>query len=175
MPAGLARLEVTFDVDADGLLDVSARETRTGIEQKVEVKPSYGLDDDQVEQMLMDALDYGEQDLAARRLAEQRVEAQRILMATRHGLAVDADLLQGEEKARVEAVVEALSGVIEGSSAAAIESRISELDRLTHDWAGRRMDRAIANAIAGKSLGDVESSVKDAAGTDAHTRASGEA
>ena len=81
MPAGLARLEVTFDVDADGLLHVSAKETRTGIEQKVEVKPSYGLDDEQVEQMLMDALDYGEQDLAARRLAEQRVEAQRILAA----------------------------------------------------------------------------------------------
>ncbi|MBI5535117.1 MAG: Fe-S protein assembly chaperone HscA [Deltaproteobacteria bacterium] len=169
MPAGLARLEVTFDVDADGLLDVSARETRTGIEQKVEVKPSYGLDDDQVEQMLMDALDYGEQDLAARRLAEQRVEAQRILMATRHGLETDADLLQGDDKQRIEAAADALAKVIEGTSAAAIESGISELDRLTHDWAGRRMDRAIANAIAGKSLGDVESSVKDAAGTDAHT------
>jgi molecular chaperone HscA len=173
MPAGLARLEVAFDVDADGLLHVSARETRTGIEQKVEVKPSYGLDDDQVEQMLMDALDYGEQDLVARKLAEQRVEAQRILMATRHGLQSDADLLHDGERPRIEASIEALSKSVEGASAAAIESCAAELDRLTHDWAGRRMDRAIARAIAGKAIGDVETTVKDAAGTDAHTSPTG--
>jgi molecular chaperone HscA len=169
MPAGLARLEVTFDVDADGLLHVSARETRTGLEQTVEVKPSYGLDDEQVEQMLMDALDYGEQDLEARRLAEQRVEGQRILAATRQALHSDADLLAEAEREAVEAALEALAGSLPGKSAAAIESRVAELDRLTHDWAGRRMDRAIAGAIAGRALGEVESSVQHAAGTDAHT------
>lgn len=168
MPAGLARLDVTFDVDADGLLHVAARETRTGIEQKVEVKPSYGLTDEQVEDMLLAALDYGEQDLAARRLAERRVEAQRIMMATRHALRTDADLLQGQERERIEACVSLLTAAVEGNSAAAIESGIAELDRLTHDWAARRMDRAIATAIAGKAIGEVETSVKDAKGVDAH-------
>jgi molecular chaperone HscA len=173
MPAGLARLEVAFDVDADGILHVSAREARTGIEQKVEVKPSYGLDDDQVERMLMDALDYGEQDLAARRLAEQKVEAQRILMATRQGIEVDADLLSPQEREGVQASVEALVAAAQGASAAAIESRIAELDRATRSWAGRRMDRAIANAIGGKAVSDVEASVKDAKGTEGHTGGAG--
>ena len=169
MPAGLARLEVMFDVDADGILHVSAKELRTGLEQKVEVKPSYGLGDEQVEQMLMDALDYGEQDLAARRLAEQRVEAQRILMATRQGLEADGDLLQDDERKQVEEVFAKLERAVGGTVAAAIESASAALDRVTHDWAGRRMDRAIAKAIAGRDLGDVESKVRDAAGTEAHT------
>ena len=85
MPAGMARLEVTFQVDADGLLGVHAKELTTGIEQTVSVKPCYGLDDEAVEQMLLDALDHGEDDLAQRRLAENRVEARRILAATREG------------------------------------------------------------------------------------------
>ncbi len=169
MPAGLARLEVTFDVDADGILHVSAKELRTGLEQKVEVKPSYGLGDEQVEQMLLDALDYGEQDLAARRLAEQRVEAQRILMATTQGMEADGDLLSEAERPRVQAAIEALANAVRGASVAAIESGIAELDRLTHDWAGRRMDRAIAKAIAGRAVGDVETTVREAAGVEAHT------
>jgi molecular chaperone HscA len=94
MPAGMARLEVTFEVDADGLLGVHAKELTTGIEQTVSVKPSYGLDDATVEQMLIDALDHGEEDLERRRLAENRVEARRILAATRKGLESDADLLE---------------------------------------------------------------------------------
>src|ERR1700677_1616194 len=100
MPAGMARLEVTFEVDADGLLGVHARELTTGIEQTVSVKPSYGLDDATVEQMLLDALDHGEEDLERRRLAENRVEAGRILLAARKGLDTDADLLEPGEKAR---------------------------------------------------------------------------
>jgi molecular chaperone HscA len=168
MPAGLARLEVAFDVDADGLLHVSARETRTGLEQTIEVKPSYGLDDDQVEAMLLEALDLGEQDLAARRLAEQRVEAQRIAMATRQGLEADADLLEAGEREAIEAVLGALGRAVQGSSAAAVESGIAELDRLTHAWAGRRMDRAIAAAIAGRSVGEVARKVEQAKGLEAH-------
>ncbi len=171
MPAGLARLEVAFDVDADGLLHVSARETKTGLEQKVEVKPSYGLDDDQVEKMLLDALDYGEQDLALRRLAEQRIEAQRMLMATKQGLEGDGDLLTSDERAKVEAAIAGLSQAVAGTSAARIESGIAELDHVTHGWAGRRMDRAIANAIAGKNLGDVEHTVAAAKGVEAHVAA----
>lgn len=169
MPAGLARLEVMFDVDADGILHVSAKELRTGLEQKVEVKPSYGLGDEQVEQMLLDALDYGEQDLAARRLAEQRVEAQRILMATTQGMEADGDLLSDTERPLVQGAIDALAKAVQGSNVASIESGIAELDRLTHDWAGRRMDRAIAKAIAGRALGEVETTVRDAAGVEAHT------
>ncbi len=102
MPSGMARLEVTFNVDADGLLGVHAKEVTTGIEQTVSVKPSYGLDDAAVEQMLLDALDHGEEDLERRRLAENRVDAVRILKATRSALETDADLLEPGERARIE-------------------------------------------------------------------------
>jgi molecular chaperone HscA len=168
MPAGLARLEVSFDVDADGLLHVSAREIKTGIEQKVEVKPSYGLDDEQIEDMLLDALDHGEEDLAARRLAEQRVEAQRMLMATRQGLEVDGDLLNVVERAHILAAIDALDGAVQGTKVAAIEGGIAQLDILTKTWAGRRMDRAIAKAIGGKGVEDVARSVEGAGGIEAH-------
>ncbi len=171
MPAGLARLEVSFDVDADGLLHVSAREVKTGLEQKVEVKPSYGLDDDQIEQMLMEALDHGEQDLKQRKLIEQRVEAQRMLMATRQGLEADGDLVSDEQREKIGKAMGALDAACAGSSVGAIESGIAELDRLTHDWAGKRMDRAIAKAIGGKKLDNVEGSVATAAGVDAHVAA----
>jgi molecular chaperone HscA len=168
MPAGLARLEVSFDVDADGLLHVSAKEIKTGIEQSVEVKPSYGLSDDQVEDMLLDALDHGEEDLAARRLAEQRVEAQRMLMATRQGLDADGDLLHVVEKAHVLLAIEQLEKAVQGDRAAVIESGIAHLDGLTKVWAGRRMDRAIAKAIGGKGVDELARSVQDAAGVEAH-------
>ena len=108
MPAGMARLEVTFRVDADGLLAVTAKETTTHIEQTVEVKPTYGLDDETVERMLTEALDYGEDDLHKRRVAEGRVEAQRILLATRKTLESDPDLLEPGEKPAIEAAMRAL-------------------------------------------------------------------
>src|SRR5262249_46024628 len=98
MAAGLARLEVTFRVDADGLLTVTARELTTGIEQKVEVVPSYGLTDEEVENMLLSALDHGEEDFERRRLIEARVEAEQVLAATRKALVADADLLLDEER-----------------------------------------------------------------------------
>ncbi|HOT11614.1 MAG TPA: Fe-S protein assembly chaperone HscA [Polyangiaceae bacterium] len=168
MPAGLARLEVTFHVDADGLLHVSAREIKTGIEQQVEVKPSYGLDEDQIEDMLLDALDHGEEDLAARRLAEQRVEAQRILMATRQGLDADGDLLNVVEHAHVLTAIDALEASLKADKVAPIESAVAHLDMLTKAWAGRRMDRAIAKAIGGKGVEDVARSVENAGGIEAH-------
>ncbi|MCU0691872.1 MAG: Fe-S protein assembly chaperone HscA, partial [Polyangiaceae bacterium] len=168
MPAGLARLEVSFDVDADGILHVSAREIKTGIEQNVDVKPSYGLSDEQVENMLLDALDHGEEDLAARRLIEQRVDAQRMLMATQQGLSADGDLLEVAERIHIEAAVDQLGVAVRGTNVAAIESGIVKLDGLTKAWAGRRMDRAIATAIAGKGVADVARRVEGAAGIEAH-------
>jgi molecular chaperone HscA len=173
MPAGMARLEVTFQVDADGLLQVSAKELSTGIEQKVEVKPSYGLTDEQVEEMLLAALDHGEEDLERRRLAEERVEAERVLLATRKALASDADLLVDGERDLIEAAMRALEDATRGERPALIHARVDELDDATHDWAGRRMDRAIAKAIAGKQVGDVEAVVSRAKGVDEHVREHG--
>jgi molecular chaperone HscA len=173
MPAGMARLEVTFHIDADGLLGVHAKELTTGIEQTVSVKPSYGLDDAAVEQMLMDALDHGEDDLARRRLAENRVEARRILTATRKALDTDADLLQSGEKERIVQACEALDEAARGEDPSKVHSRIEGLDDATKAFAGRRMNRAIAHAIEGRRIDTIEKSVERAKGIEA-AHASGE-
>jgi len=164
MPAGLARLEITFRVDADGILSVHAKETTTGIEQEVTVKPTYGLDDETVEQMLMDALDHGEEDLLKRRVAEGRVEAQRILLATHKSLDADADLLEGGERASIEGAMSALEAACRGEDPRAIQAGIDELDRATKSFAGRRMNRAIARAIGGRKVDDVNREVEHAKG-----------
>jgi molecular chaperone HscA len=174
MPAGMARLEVEFFVDENNLLKIEARELTTGITQQIEVQPSYGLSDEQVEQMLMDALDYGEADLEARRLTEARVEAQRMLLATRKSLATETDLLDADERVVIEAAVAALQNAVDGATKPAqIQLRIDTLDDATHEWAGRRMNRAIQGAIGGKVLGEVEQSVQHAQGVEAHLRAHG--
>jgi molecular chaperone HscA len=171
MPAGMARLEVTFQVDADGLLSVHARELTTGSEQTVSVKPSYGLDDAAVEQMLLDALEHGEEDFERRRLAENRVEAHRILVATRKALVADADLLEPGEHARIEETCAALDEATRGEDPSRIHSRIEALDEATKAFAGRRMNRAIALAIGGRRLDMVEDTVKHARGIEgAHAR-----
>jgi molecular chaperone HscA len=175
MPAGHARLDVTFSVDENGLLKVHAREATTGLEQSIEVKPSYGLSDDQVEAMLLDALDHGEQDFEARRLADARVEAARIALATKKALDTDSDLLEPEERERVTHSLADLDAAINGAPRASlIQTRIDELDDATHAWAGRRMNRAIARAIAGKDVASVEATVAHAAGVDAHVQAHSE-
>ncbi|MEP7049998.1 MAG: Fe-S protein assembly chaperone HscA [Pseudomonadota bacterium] len=175
LPAGFARLEVSFNVDENNLLSVKAVELTTGISQNVEVKPSYGLSDEEVEQMLIDALDHGESDFELRRLRDAQVEATRILLATDKALATDADLLENDERSRIErALSTARSAASSASKAASIESAVSALDEATHDWAGRRMNRAIQAAIAGKNLGAIEQSVAHAAGVEAHLAKHGE-
>jgi len=164
MAAGMARLEVTFRVDADGLLSVHAREERTGIEQQVEVKPSYGLDDETVEQMLIDAIDHGEEDLLARRLAEARVEAHRIGTSTRKSIADDAELLVAGERELIEAALAALDDATRGADPRKIQLRIDDLDATTKEFAERRMNRAIAKAIEGQRLDAVERTVEKAKG-----------
>jgi molecular chaperone HscA len=169
MPAGMARLEVSFHVDENNLLQVAAQELTTGIAQQVEVKPSYGLSDEQIEDMLIDAIDHGDADFAARRVVEARVEASRILFATEKALASDRDLLDASELGRVQTARAALQAAVdEGTSAARIQLLMHELDAATHDWAGRRMNRAIQAAIAGKQVGAVAESVAGAAGVEAH-------
>lgn len=171
MPAGLARLEVTFRVDADGLLSVQARETTTGIEQTVTVKPAYGLDDASVEQMLMDALDHGEDDLLQRRVAEGRVEAGRIALATRKALQTDPDLLEGGEKEKIEDALAALEKACHGNDPRPIQQGIDALDQSTKAFAGRRMNRAIRSAIEGRRVDDLSKVVEHAQGVDAHVEA----
>ena len=133
------------------------------------MKPSYGLTDEQVERMLEDALDFGEADLEARRLVEARIEGERILLSTRKALATDAALLEASERDAIEAAVRELEEAIaKAARAASIELRVKRLAEATHAFAGRRMDRAIREAIGGKSLGDVEKTVEHAAGIEAH-------
>jgi molecular chaperone HscA len=171
MPAGMARLEVTFHVDADGLLAVHARELTTGIEQTVSVKPSYGLDDATVEAMLLDALDHGEEDLTRRRLAERRVEATRILLAARKASVVDADLLEPGEGARIEAACARLEDAARGEDPSRVHACIEGLDEATKAFAGRRMNRAISRAIEGRRVDAVEKTVEHARGIEeAHAR-----
>ena len=164
MAAGMARLEVTFRVDADGLLGVHAREERTGLEQTVEVKPSYGLDDDAVEQMLIDAIDHGEDDLLARRIAEARVDAHRIGTSTRKSIDSDAALLMAGEREKIVAALAALDEVAKGNDPRRMQLRIDDLDAATKDFAGRRMNQAIAKAIEGQRIDQVERTVEHAKG-----------
>jgi len=178
LPAGHARLEVSFHVDENSLLTVHARELSTGIEQRVEVKPSYGLTDDQVEEMLIDALDHGEEDFAERRLTEARVEGSRVLSATQKALTADADLLEPSEKEGIERAIAQLAQAIEagsgGGASGATASRIGALtqalDDATHAFAGRRMDRAFNAALSGRDLGALAASVEHARGVEAHLR-----
>jgi molecular chaperone HscA len=178
MPAGQARLEVEFRVDENGILAVEARELTTGLSQRVEVKPSYGLDDETVEQMLLDALDYGETDFEARRLVEARVEAERILLATDKAWQTDVALLTDSERPMVERAILQLRQAVErsretassevGAVASELQLLIDALASVTHDWAGRRMNHAITRALAGKDVGNVAESVAGARGVEAH-------
>ncbi len=166
MAAGLARLEVRFSVDADGLLHVTATERTTGLEQKVEVKPSYGLDDAAIEKMLEDAYEAGESDIEKRSVAEQRVEAERVILATDKALAEDGDLVSADERTKIDRAVARLREAHAGSSHRIIASRIEELEHATHEFAGRRMDRAIRGALRGKDVGALEETTKDARGVE---------
>jgi molecular chaperone HscA len=174
MPAGMARLDVTFNVDENNLLSVTAVERTTGLSQVIEVKPSYGLTDEEVERMLLEALDHGEEDYVARRLADARVEGERILLATRKALAADPELVLEEERRAIDARVRELEAAIAGAATAgAIQLAIDALSDATHAFAGRRMNRAMAQAIAGKAVTDVERRVEHAAGIEAHLREKG--
>ena len=168
LPAGMARLEVRFEVDADGLLKVGARELGTGLEQNIEVKPSYGLSDADIERMLLDAYDHAESDVAARALHEQRVEAERIVSATEKALANDAALLEAGEADAIGAALAAVRVAGSGSDSRALHAAIEELDRISKPFAGRRMDRSIARALAGRNVAEVERETAHARGIEPH-------
>ncbi|HXX66194.1 MAG TPA: Fe-S protein assembly chaperone HscA [Polyangiaceae bacterium] len=167
MAAGMARLEVKFQVDANGLLAVHAKETTTGIEQTVTVRPSYGLDDATIQRMLTDALDHGEEDLDRRRLAETRVEAGRILLATRRALEADADLLDEGQKETIRVACAALEQATRGEQPSQIHASIDALDKVTQAFAAHRMNRAMARAIGGRPVDAIERTVEHAKGIEA--------
>ena len=159
MPAGMARLQVTFLVDADGLLGVSAREETTGKESSIRVKPSYGLTDDEVERMIRDSFAHAEEDVSERLLAVERVEADRILQATRAALTASADLLVEGERAAIEAAMGELEKSKAGRDHLAIRAAIQALDAVSKDFATRRMNQALEQGLRGQDIGAVESKV----------------
>ena len=155
MAAGAARIRVTFQVDADGLLAVSARETTSGVEASVTVKPSYGLHDDEITRMLAESMGSAEADLLARALRELQVEAKRLLEATQQALAADRDLLDEVEFARIAALMTELVECAGGGDTAALKRAIDRLAQGTEEFAARRMDRSIRAALAGRRVDDV--------------------
>ena len=155
MAAGVARIRVSFQVDADGLLSVAARESVSGVEARVVVKPSYGLADDQVAQMLRDGFDHAQQDMQLRSLREARVEAERLLLATQAALRTDADLLTADEQQAIAALMEALGRLASGSDHDAINAATEALARGTEGLAAARMNRGIRQALAGRRVDEV--------------------
>jgi molecular chaperone HscA len=155
MAAGAARIRVTFQVDADGLLSVSARETASGVEASVTVKPSYGLHDDDITRMLAESMNAAGADMQARALRELQVEAQRLLEATQHALAADRDLVDEAEFAAIATLMTELVARAEAGEAQALKTAIERLAHGTEEFAARRMDRSIRAALAGRRLDDI--------------------
>jgi molecular chaperone HscA len=153
MVAGAARIRVTFQVDADGLLGVAARELTTGVEAHIEVKPSYGLTDGEIERMLRESIAHAQDDIAARNLREQQVEADRVLEAVQAALSADGErFLAAGERERIDAALDRLRASRSGFDPVAIKQAVAEVDQATRDFAMRRMDASVRAALAGHRL-----------------------
>lgn len=155
MAAGAARIRVTYQVDADGLLSVAARELHSGVEASIVVKPSYGLGDDEIARMLQDSFNSAEDDMKLRALREEQVEAERILLATESALGQDLDLLSSTERDAIDACIVQLRHSAQGSDHQAIKTAIDALARSTEEFAARRMDRNVRAALTGKKLDEI--------------------
>ena len=154
MAAGAARIRVTFQVDADGLLSVSAREMTSGVESSIVVKPSYGLTDEEIVRMLQEGNSSAEADMQARKLREEQVEAKRLLESTASALTQDGDLLSPEEQSEIDRLARAVGSAINGTDADVIHKAVEALSKGTEAFAERRMDRSIRAALAGRSVND---------------------
>ena len=153
MVAGAARIRVTFTVDADGLLSVGAREQGSGVEAKIDVKPSYGLSDDQIATMLRDSFTTADADMKARALAEARVDADRMLLATQSALDADGELLTGDELDAIGSLMQALRATVAASQdAKEIEEATTALANGTETFAAERMNHSIQKALAGRNV-----------------------
>jgi molecular chaperone HscA len=161
MPAGMARLEVTFTVDADGILRVTAREEMTGVETSIDVKPSYGLAEGEVERMLLESFAHAEEDVRTRLLAEQRVEGKRIQSALHVATADTPELLTDADRAAIATAEAALEAALssDGSDSNTIRAAIEGLDRASKPFAERRMNRALEQGLRGRDVATVEAKV----------------
>lgn len=156
MAAGAAHIRVTYQVDADGLLSVTAMEKSTGVQAEIQVKPSYGLSDNEVANMLKDSMTFAKEDMQARALAEQRVEADRVIEGLIAAMQADGDEpLDEQEKQHLLQAIEALIEVRNGESADAIELEIKNTDKASQDFASRRMDKSIRAALSGQSVDNI--------------------
>ena len=155
MAAGAAHIRVTYQVDADGLLSVTAMEKITGVHSSIQVKPSYGLTDDEIANMLKASMENAKEDIQARLLAEQRVEAERVLESVRSALAQDYDLLDDDELSAVKNAIISLEQLKQQDDSLAIKQGIKALDLATQEFAARRMDKSIRSALAGHSVDDI--------------------
>ena len=153
--AGAARVRVNFQVDADGLLSVSAREQNSGVEASISVKPSYGLSDDDIARMLTESFSTAEQDMRERSLRESRVDAERLVLATRAAMLADADVLPASQRGAIEALLMAVEAVREGDDHHQIDAAVEALAKGTEAFAAERMNRGIRQALAGKRVEDV--------------------
>jgi molecular chaperone DnaK (HSP70) len=155
LPAGVPRLEMTFLVDANGILSVTASDMRTGRERSIEVKPSYGITDDEIERMLEESFDHAEDDIQQRQLVECRVDADSILHATRQSLAAHGALLSDGEGERITAALDALQAARDGTDHILIRDAYDALSTVTEPFAQRIMDGAIHDAVTGRALEDI--------------------
>lgn len=155
MAAGAARIRVTFQVDADGLLSVTAREQSQGVEAAVAVKPSYGLSDEEIARMLADSLAQADSDARARMLREQQVQARQLVESVQAALAIDGDLLDAQERQRVNDCLQAAARVQEAQDMDTVKAAVEALSAATDDFAARRMDRSIRAALAGRKLDEI--------------------
>jgi molecular chaperone HscA len=153
MVAGAARIRVTFTVDADGLLSVAAKEQISGVEAKIDVKPSYGLSDDQIAKMLQDSFTTAEVDMKARALVEARVDGDRMLLATQSALNADGQLLTAEDRAHIEQLMVTLKQVVDtATDAQAVEDATEALAKGTEAFAAERMNHSIQKALSGQNI-----------------------
>ena len=159
MPAGIARVEITYAVDADGILQVSARELTTGIEQKIQVKPTYGLTEEEVEQMLVESIEHAEEDVTQRFLVEWRVEGDRILSSLESAFALDGELLAPAERAALEERMRGLREAMAGADYLAVKAWIDSVDAASKAFAERRMDKHIRQAMAGHRVEEFAESI----------------
>ncbi|MBI3229566.1 MAG: Hsp70 family protein [Burkholderiales bacterium] len=155
MAAGAARIRITYQVDADGLLSVAAREMRSGVQAEISVKPAYGLGDEDISRMLKESFETAQIDMQERALREEQVEAERILLATQAALDGDADLLSSEELAAVQAQMQELRDIAKGTDHYAIKAALQKLADGTEELAARRMDRSVRMALKGKALDQI--------------------
>jgi len=157
MVAGAARIRVTFQVDADGLLSVTAAEQTSGVQSSIEVKPAYGLTDNEIETMLRDSLEYAQEDGDIRKYREQQVEADRVIEALHAALAADGDqYLDADERAIIDQHLEKLIKVRDGEDAATIKDAIKQLENVCDAYVERRMNNSIHDAMAGHSIEEFE-------------------